>query len=337
VAEDETADETADEAGSSEELSPVTRGGERAPERGGYAYPMYRRNDRQLSEGYREFLFLWDIDNTYLQTKLGSLRDLLRVRFEAAEDKLPVPGAVQLLSALRRLRDGIPRAPVYFVSASPESMRRVLEKRMLLDGVAHDGISFRDLTRLRYLRDIFGYKLAALLLYRLENPEAAREVLFGDDREHDPLVYASYARVCAGTLRGDALVEQLLARGVRKSATRYIAALADELPERDPVEWIFIRRLEPDAAGEEGRASSLAKLDELVDERLVFVDDYAQVAALLCALDAIDLGGLAAVVGAVREAGLGRAPRALIEDPDVRTRLDPARVAEVAEALDVED
>ena len=65
-----------------------------APERGGYAYPLFRRNDRTVDAGYAGPLYVWDIDNTYLLTEWTSLRDLIRIRFEAAEDKLPVPGAV---------------------------------------------------------------------------------------------------------------------------------------------------------------------------------------------------------------------------------------------------
>jgi phosphatidate phosphatase APP1 len=162
--------------------------GDGAPERDGYRYPLYRRNDRALPGDWDGPIYIWDIDNTYLVTEWSGLRDLIRIRFEAAEDKRPVPGAVELLGGLRRGSDPDARPPVFFVSASPETMREVLERRMLLDGVMQDGITFRDLRRLRYLRDIFGYKTAALLLYRLENPGRACETLFGDDREHDPEV-----------------------------------------------------------------------------------------------------------------------------------------------------
>lgn len=266
-----------------------------APKRDGYSYPLYRRNDRLLPAEWEGALYLWDIDNTYLISVYDGLRDLIRIRFEAALDKDPVPGAVELLSALRKgAEDGGERPPIYFVSASPEGMRSVLEKRMLLDGVVHDGITFRDLHKLRYIKDIFGFKLIALLLYRLENPRGAREILFGDDREHDPSIYTLYTQVCAGALRGDALRAHLIAHGVRRSASRYAATLAGELPEHDPVEWVFIRRLSgrrDEPAGE--------------DERVVRVDDYAQAAAILRACDRIGQRGFAAIVRAVRAAGGG--------------------------------
>ncbi len=269
---------------------------DRAPHRDGYSYPLYRRNDRPLPAEWEGTVYLWDIDNTYLVTAYDRLRDLIRIRFEAALDKDPVPGVVELLSALRRgAEDGSERPPIYFVSASPEGMRSVLEKRMLLDGVVHDGITFRDLSKLRYIKDIFGFKLIALLLYRLENPPGAREVLFGDDREHDPVSYPLYARVCSGALRGEALRKRLLEHGLRRSASRYATTLASELPESDPVDWMFIRRL---SGGKDEPTGE--------DSRLVRVDDYAQAAAILRACGRIGPGGFFSIVRAVRAAGGGQ-------------------------------
>lgn len=296
-----------------------------APERDGYRYPLYRKNDRAMPEAWDGPLYLWDIDNTYLVTEWSGLRDLIRIRFEAAEDKRPVPGAVELLGGLRRGADPDARPPVFFVSASPETMREVLERRMLLDGVMQDGITFRDLSRLRYLRDIFGYKTAALLLYRLENPPGACETLFGDDREHDPEVYALYARVCAGAARGEALREHLAQRGVGRAAARYIETLASELPERDPVEWIFIRRVAP--------ATPPAPL-RLEDERIVLIDDFSQAAAVLRAQGRLEKEDLLRVVAAVRAAGLGAAPARALEVPAVRACVSQAALDQIHRELD---
>lgn len=292
----------------------VPKGGAGAPERDGYGYPLFRKNDRVLPRDWTGALYVWDIDNTYLVTEWSGLRDLIRIRFEAAEDKRPVPGAVELLAAVRRGSDPDRRPPVFFVSASPETMRPTLERRMLIDGVAHDGVTFRDLGKLRYLRDIFGYKIAALLLYRLENPPLARESLFGDDREHDPEIYALYARICAGAVRGKELREYLEARDVRRSASRYIETLASELPERDPVEWIFIRRVVP------GKPKTPLRLE---DDRIVLVEDYAQTAAVLRALGRIDHEDLLRIVAAVHAAGLGRKAAEILELPRVQAATTP--------------
>ncbi len=289
---------------------------ELGPVLGGYRYPLYRRNDRPLPAEWTGPIYVWDIDNTYLHTEYAGLRDLVRIRFEAAQDKRPVPGAVELLAALRRGAEAERaggRPPIYFVSASPKTMRPVLEKRMLIDGVIHDGITFRDLYKLRYLRDIFGYKLVALLLLRRENPAGAEEHLFGDDREHDPLVYATYARICAGTLRGEALRTLLATKGVRPSAATYAAALADALPARDPVSWIFIRRLPRPGAGDAAQAAAASPHALPDDPRLALVDDYGEVAALLRAAGRIGPDDLRAVLRAVRARGLGHTPGRLLE------------------------
>jgi hypothetical protein len=279
-----------------------------APERNGHRYPLVRSNERKLAD-YAGPIYLWDIDNTYLMTEWSSVRDLLRIRFETALDKRPVSGAPELLQALRRgPQAGGERRPIYFVSASPETMRPVLEKRMLLDGVEQDGATFRDLwtqystPHLRHLRDVYGYKIAALLLYRLENPAAARETLFGDDREHDPEVYVLYARICGGGMRGKSLEEVLAARGVRRPDVAYISALAGELPEKDPVERIVIRRVKPieRSPGDEPETAAKSSPFDASDTRVHLVQDYAEAAALLFASGLMDARGFARIFTAVR-------------------------------------
>ncbi len=336
-----------------------------APLLAGYRYPLYRRSDRPLPPDWSGPVYVWDIDNTYLHTEYASLRDLIRIRFEAARDKRPVPAAVELLAALRRggaapdtggaARTSTSqgdRPPIYFVSASPKTMRPVLEKRMLIDGVLHDGITFRDLYKLRYLRDIFGYKLVALLLLRREGPRGAQEHLFGDDREHDPLVYTAYGRICAGALRGDDLRDFLRGHGVRPEARDYIVALADDLPPRDLVEWVFIRRLRPRGGDEvapaalerealerqerrRGGADAVALPD---DPRLLHVDDYGQAAAVLRAAGRIGAHDLAAVVRAARARGLGQAPLQVVDAIADRLPADGvARARAEVAALDAAD
>lgn len=302
------------------------------PERDGFRYPLFRRNDRRLPADWRGQGYVWDIDNTYLITEYQGIRDLIRIRFEEAIDKKPVPGAVPLLQGIRRHASEEQRAPIHFVSASPHTMCETLERRMLLDGVVHDGIAFRDWSKLRYLRDIFGYKIAALLTLRLEQPEGLRECLFGDDREHDPWVYTLYARICAGQLRGKTLYRALRNHGLRRSSSRYAVALAADLPELDPVDWVFIRRLRrrAEAAPEEPSADEVASEDlpseedlgesDLVtpppdtelDPRVLFIDDYTQAAAILHAAGRLSEQDFQAVLAEVRETGAGEDPGALV-------------------------
>jgi hypothetical protein len=178
---------------------------------------------------------------------------------------------------------------------------------MLLDGVEQDGATFRDLwtgmsvPHLRHLRDVYGYKIAALLLYRLESSSTAKETLFGDDREHDPEVYVLYARICAGSMRGEALESVLSARKVNKSDVQYISALAKELPQFDPVDRIVIRRVRPieRSPDEESHPEESSPFDAK-DSRVHLVQDYAEAAASLFAAGLLDARGFARIFTAVR-------------------------------------
>lgn len=330
------------------------------PERDGFRYPLYRRNDRPLPPEWCGQGYVWDIDNTYLITEYHGIRDLIRIRFEEAIDKKPVPGAVPLLQGIRRNASEEQRAPIHFVSASPHAMCETLERRMLLDGVVHDGIAFRDWSKLRFLRDIFGYKIAALLTLRLEQPAGLRECLFGDDREHDPWVYTLYSRICAGQLRGKTLYRTLRNHGLRRSSSRYAVALAADLPELDPLEWVFIRRIrgkasspdsgEGNAATHEGpnqQSSDLESEDALtgsdssvtpaspadteLDPRVLFFDDYTQAAAVLHAAGHLHRDDFCSVLSEVRVAGAGEDPAFLVRQQ--AERLPATGVAETLELV----
>ena len=214
-----------------------------------YRYPLDRSNDRKFPPNWDGRLYVWDIDKTYLATEIHSLRGLLAVPFEFAIDKRNVAGTATLLKALRRgvAPKGLTQSnPIYFVSASPPQLRLVIQRKMLLDGVEFDGISFKDQVRLvsrgqfGKLREHIGYKLSALLLNRQELPWTALETLFGDDSESDALIYAIYGDVVAGRLRGDALAKTLLKNQVRREDADYCTSLAEGMPERELVQSIYI-------------------------------------------------------------------------------------------------
>ena len=131
-----------------------------------------RTNDRKFAPEFSGDVFVWDIDKTYLDTHFSSFRGLLSIPLEFAIDKRAMPGAVPLLRALRR-GPGEHSAvnPLYFVSGSPQQLRSVIERKMLLDGVDFDGITFKNQWGLvragrgREIKEQVGYKVAALLLY----------------------------------------------------------------------------------------------------------------------------------------------------------------------------
>jgi uncharacterized protein DUF2183 len=219
---------------------------------------IHQTNDRRLPADYTGDILVWDIDKTYLDTRFSSLRGLMAIPFEFAVDKRAIPGAAPLLRALRR---GPGKAsmlvPLYFISGSPPQLRSVIERKMTLDGVEFDGITFKDQWgllkkgKVRAIKAQVGYKLKALLLYRRELPDRARWLLFGDDVEDDAAAFVLFGRIAAG-LRGTMLRDALEQNRVSEEDIARIDELAETLPiaERDPVERIFIhleRKTEPSA------------------------------------------------------------------------------------------
>jgi hypothetical protein len=209
-------------------------------------YPLSIVDDRALPSGYAGNAFVWDVDKTYLATRFSSVKHLARIPLEFAVDKRAIPGMPEVLRGLRRgPGPGYACAPLYFVSASPPQLRRVLERKMLLDGVEWDGIILKDwaaaLQQLRpgRLKEQVGFKVCALLTGRLSRPRAT-EYLFGDDVEADALAYSLYARLVSGELPALSCDEELRRAGVMADDRRCIAALAERLSERGRVAKAFI-------------------------------------------------------------------------------------------------
>ena len=192
-------------------------------------------------------LYRWDLDKTYLKSEFDSLRELVKIPFEKAEDKIAAPGVTALIRALREtaVRQGRDIG-VYFISASPPQIGRAIRQKLELDGIVYDGIVFKDqLQRLmrgkfRHLREQVGYKLTELLKARQGQRLGAREYLFGDDWESDPLIYSLYADVAAGRIEATELTEILQALRVEPILVARAVELAREVPPEDTVARIFI-------------------------------------------------------------------------------------------------
>jgi hypothetical protein len=262
-------------------------------------YPLDRTAERELDPAYEGPVVLCDIDKTYLATDFESLTGLLAIPFELAVDKRAIPGMGALLREVRRGPGERSRlTPLYFVSASPPQLRRTMQKKMLLDGVEYDGVTFKDQLRiLRHgevgrLREHLSFKLTALLLYRAELPAGAREILIGDDTESDALCYAIYGDAVAGRLRGDALAALLRRHGVSPADAAGLAARVAGLPARDSVEHIYIH-LEKRRPPEEFAAYA----------RLTPTRNALQLAVGLWSRGHVGLPGVARVAAALRQTG----------------------------------
>jgi len=187
----------------------------------GMGFPLDRRNDRLLPADWRGEVFVCDIDRTYLATRFSSLRGLASIPFEFAIDKQDIAGMVVLLKEVRRGPGQESRSsPLYFISASPAQLRHVIQRKMLLDGLEFDGITFKDWVgvlselRLKRLREQLGFKLTALLAGRRELPPGAEEILIGDDLENDALAFTLYADLLAGRIPERKLEAILTGHGV---------------------------------------------------------------------------------------------------------------------------
>ena len=184
-------------------------------------FPVHRVNKRDYPAGWQGEIFTCDIDRTYLDTRFSSLEGIARIPFEGALDKVTIPGMAQLLKEVRRGPGGVSRhTPIYFVSSSPNQLRRVLERKFLLDGIEFDGTTFKNWGamirrgRFRGLKKQVSYKLAALLGNRASLPPGAREVLLGDDLEVDPIIYGLYRRILSGDIALGSLPAVLAQHGV---------------------------------------------------------------------------------------------------------------------------
>lgn len=261
----------------------------------GGGYPLERLDERRLARGYRGPVFLWDIDKTYLDTRFSRLKDILSIAVEFAIDKRAFPGTVELLRGIRRGRSGRDLHPIYFVSASPRQMMRVLAKKMTLDGVEYDGITLKDVgalarqRRLAEIRNQVAFKLCALLAQRRSGPARPREFLFGDDAESDAEIYSLYARIASGEARGEKLRAELAGLATPERGIEAVLATANGLPAAQAVERIYIHLVRGTAPSSYGRfgdrllacPTPLTMALDLHAAGLVAIDTVADVARAL--------------------------------------------------------
>jgi hypothetical protein len=218
-------------------------------------FPMVRKLQRSLPADYVGPAYIWDIDKTWLDTRFSQLRGMLAIPFQFAVDKQALPGTTALLHALRQGPSEREHRPLYFITASPPFIRKAIERKMLIDGIEFDGITYKDQVEV-FRRREFGslkehtpFKLGALLLLAQQFPVGTQVYMFGDDAERDALLYCMFADICAGRLRGDRLVRTQVQLGALKRYAESVAALAEQIDARELVRGIHIHLVrEPDGA-----------------------------------------------------------------------------------------
>ena len=277
-------------------------------------------------------VFRWDLDKTYLQSEFETLREMMRIPFEKAEDKVAAPGVAALIRGLRESALSRGRSlRVYFISASPPQIGRAIRRKLELDGIVYDGIVFKDqLHRLmrgkfRHLREHVGYKLTELLKARSTEPPGTAEYLFGDDWESDPLIYSLYADVV--TRRVDPVELEALLRAIRVDPPliAQARALAAALEPDDGVRRIFINLERP---------TPPAQLRGY-GPRLVPTFNYLQTAACLYDDDVLSAAGAVQVARSLLEDSAYSPERLMNSLADIARRghLRPAAATRLREAL----
>jgi hypothetical protein len=208
---------------------------------------VLRRSKQRRRARTHPIIFRWDLDKTYLKTEFDSLRQLMRVPFEKAQDKVAVPGVVPLIKGLRQAAAQAGReVRVYFMSASPPQIAKAIRQKLALDGIEYDCIVFKNQLqhlvrgRFRNLREQVGFKLTELLKSRPDMPVGAREVLFGDDWESDPIIYSLYADVLAGRITSGDLGDVLRTIGVDPRLIAEAQERAAVAQREEAVEKIYI-------------------------------------------------------------------------------------------------
>jgi hypothetical protein len=218
-------------------------------------------------------VYRWDLDKTYLRTEFDTFKQLLRSAFEGAEAKRAVPGAAALL---RELRAG-GQARICFISGSPRQMRKVLTKKLHLDGVEFDEFilkpNLRNMLTGRWaaMREQVGYKLPALLSGRAGLPATVAETCFGDDAEADCFIYCLYGDIIAGRIARPLLEEILHRAGCYSDDAARAVSLAEALAPGDAVRRVFIHL---------DRRSPTSRFDRY-GARVVPVFNYFQAALVL--------------------------------------------------------
>ncbi|MFN9069174.1 MAG: phosphatase domain-containing protein, partial [Bdellovibrionales bacterium] len=195
-------------------------------------------------------VFVWDMDKTYLDTSIDSFSGLLQTILERAMSKKNIPGTDTLLQSLAHkhaLTLGPDSSfPIYFITASPPQMEERIMEKLAIDSIRPLGCFFKDnLKNLRpgrwwRLTKQVGFKVQALLQLRLRLREDVRQICWGDDSESDAIIYNLYSDICARRLSTHEIRSVLEDLGCTADQIDQILLLQAQVPDRDPVEKIYI-------------------------------------------------------------------------------------------------
>lgn len=194
-------------------------------------------------------VYIWDLDKTYLDTKIDSFKGLLSAIFEKSLTKKNIPGASELIKSISRFRkkhfsEGT--FPLFFVSASPPQMETKIYEKFQLDDNKPLMMFYKDNlknlvpSRFSFLKRQIGYKLQALLQLRVQLRENVKIICFGDDSESDAIIYTLFSDICARRKTTQQLSKLLDRLGVNMAQIEEILRLQNLIEIQDPVDKIYI-------------------------------------------------------------------------------------------------
>jgi len=211
-----------------------------------------------LANDYQGVVVRSDIDLTYLDTHFVRKRDMVKLLTQKGSERQTLPAMEKVYAALRKGAKGNEDRGLVFVSGSPRFFKRILESKMQIDGVEHNGIMLKAFEEIAFtqivnldperivsaLKEQVGYKLGHLLRGRLDLPVKAAEILLGDDSEADFVVYSIYHRLMSGELSGETAKKEMLRGGVDAEQIPELLELTNRVRETlggfSPVKAIYI-------------------------------------------------------------------------------------------------
>lgn len=194
-------------------------------------------------------IYVWDLDKTYLDTKIDSFRGLLETIFEKSLTKKNIPGSSELIKSMTRFRkkhfdDNI--FPLFFVSASPPQMESKIYEKFLLDDISPLMMFYKDNlknlmpSKFLFLKKQIGYKIQALMQLRVQLGANVKMICFGDDSESDATIYTLFSDICARRHTSAQLTKLLERLGVSAAQVDEILRMQSMIEIQDPVDKIYI-------------------------------------------------------------------------------------------------
>lgn len=199
-----------------------------------------------------------DIDKTYLDTNYDSFFDLAKIPFEDAEDKVGVLGAKETLYAARwghinhrdsKIDLNVKPRPLHFVSSSPPQLRKVIQKKFILDGLDWTSDTFKNqmynLKKRRFslLRQQVAYKSKAIIDIIIKN-KAKEYYMIGDSGESDAYVYMGIKLLLDKKISPNGYKKYLEFSGVDKNGSSLIVNSLKNVSFESKIKGIFIRNIQ---------------------------------------------------------------------------------------------